>query len=125
MKRKAKISRKTKETKIDVEINIDGKGKYKIKTGIGFLTTRNVFIKSAIHLKYFCKIKKKSTENFVYMYMYIYLYVTICVHFSFYVFFIFYECIFYTSFNEILVYCHILPIKTLLQMWKRPKKLIH
>ena len=37
MKRKAKISRKTKETKIDVEINIDGKGKYKIETGIGFL----------------------------------------------------------------------------------------
>ena len=37
MKRKAKITRKTKETKIDVEINIDGKGKYKIKTGIGFL----------------------------------------------------------------------------------------
>ena len=37
MKRKAKITRKTKETKIDVEVNIDGKGKYKIKTGIGFL----------------------------------------------------------------------------------------
>ena len=37
MKRKAKISRKTKETKIDVELNIDGKGKYKIDTGIGFL----------------------------------------------------------------------------------------
>ena len=37
MKRKAKITRKTKETKIDVEMNIDGKGKYKIKTGIGFL----------------------------------------------------------------------------------------
>ena len=37
MKRKAKVSRKTKETSIDVEINIDGKGKYKIKTGIGFL----------------------------------------------------------------------------------------
>ena len=37
MKRKAKITRKTKETKIDVEINIDGKGKYKIDTGIGFL----------------------------------------------------------------------------------------
>ena len=37
MKRKAKIARKTKETKIDVEINIDGKGKYNIKTGIGFL----------------------------------------------------------------------------------------
>ncbi|OUX54600.1 MAG: imidazoleglycerol-phosphate dehydratase [Pelagibacteraceae bacterium TMED287] len=37
MKRKAKISRKTKETRITVEANIDGKGKYKIKTGIGFL----------------------------------------------------------------------------------------
>ena len=37
MKRKAEISRKTKETKIDVAINIDGKGKFKIDTGIGFL----------------------------------------------------------------------------------------
>ena len=37
MKRKAKISRKTKETSITVEVNIDGKGKYKIDTGIGFL----------------------------------------------------------------------------------------
>ena len=37
MKRKAKISRKTKETSISVEVNIDGKGKYNIKTGIGFL----------------------------------------------------------------------------------------
>ena len=37
MSRKAKISRKTKETSIFVEVNIDGKGKYKIDTGIGFL----------------------------------------------------------------------------------------
>jgi imidazoleglycerol-phosphate dehydratase len=37
MKRKAKISRKTKETSIVVEVNIDGKGEYKIDTGIGFL----------------------------------------------------------------------------------------
>ena len=37
MSRKAKISRKTKETSIAVEVNIDGKGKYKIETGIGFL----------------------------------------------------------------------------------------
>tara|TARA_Y100001970_G_scaffold273332_1_gene371385 strand:- start:150 stop:740 length:591 start_codon:yes stop_codon:yes gene_type:complete len=37
MKRKAKINRKTKETSISVEVNIDGKGKYKIDTGIGFL----------------------------------------------------------------------------------------
>ena len=37
MKRKATISRKTKETSITVSANIDGKGEYKIKTGIGFL----------------------------------------------------------------------------------------
>ena len=37
MPRKAKISRKTKETTINVETNIDGKGKYKIDSGIGFL----------------------------------------------------------------------------------------
>ena len=37
MKRKAKISRKTKETSINVDLNIDGKGKFKIETGIGFL----------------------------------------------------------------------------------------
>ena len=37
MKRKAKISRKTKETNISVEVNLDGKGKYQIKTKIGFL----------------------------------------------------------------------------------------
>ena len=37
MSRKAKVSRKTKETSVDVDLNIDGKGKYKIDTGIGFL----------------------------------------------------------------------------------------
>ena len=37
MARKAKINRKTKETKIAVEINLDGKGSYKIDTKIGFL----------------------------------------------------------------------------------------
>ena len=37
MNRKAKILRKTKETSISVEVNIDGKGNYNIKTGIGFL----------------------------------------------------------------------------------------
>ena len=37
MARKAKISRKTKETSIIVEANIDGKGSYKINTKIGFL----------------------------------------------------------------------------------------
>ena len=34
--RTAKISRKTKETDIEVMLSIDGKGRYKIKTPIGF-----------------------------------------------------------------------------------------
>ena len=34
MARKGKVSRKTKETSISVEVNIDGKGQYKIDTGI-------------------------------------------------------------------------------------------
>tara|TARA_Y100001970_G_scaffold269905_1_gene363119 strand:- start:6088 stop:6678 length:591 start_codon:yes stop_codon:yes gene_type:complete len=37
MSRKAKILRKTKETNIAAEVNLDGKGNYKIKTQIGFL----------------------------------------------------------------------------------------
>ena len=37
MARKAKINRKTKETSIAVETNLDGKGSYKIDTKIGFL----------------------------------------------------------------------------------------
>ena len=37
MARKAKINRKTKETNIAVETNLDGKGSYKIDTKIGFL----------------------------------------------------------------------------------------
>ncbi|MBI5227559.1 imidazoleglycerol-phosphate dehydratase HisB [Candidatus Micrarchaeota archaeon] len=32
----AKITRKTKETEIEVELNLDGTGKYEISTGIGF-----------------------------------------------------------------------------------------
>ena len=37
MTRKAKILRKTKETNISVDVNLDGKGKYQVKTKIGFL----------------------------------------------------------------------------------------
>ena len=35
--RKAAYTRKTKETEIDVELNLDGTGVYDVKTGIGFL----------------------------------------------------------------------------------------
>ena len=35
--RTANVERKTKETSISVDINIDGTGKYDIQTGIGFL----------------------------------------------------------------------------------------
>ena len=35
--RKAKIARKTKETDIEVSVNIDGTGVYDVDTGIGFL----------------------------------------------------------------------------------------
>ncbi|MEQ1789694.1 MAG: imidazoleglycerol-phosphate dehydratase HisB [Rickettsiales bacterium] len=33
----AKIERKTKETQVSVELNLDGTGKYEVSTGIGFL----------------------------------------------------------------------------------------
>ena len=35
--RTAKVERKTKETSITVEMNLDGRGKYEVDTGIGFL----------------------------------------------------------------------------------------
>jgi len=35
--RKTKIERKTKETQIAVDLDLDGTGKYEVKTGIGFL----------------------------------------------------------------------------------------
>lgn len=35
--RTAKVERKTKETQIAVELNLDGTGKYEVSTGIGFL----------------------------------------------------------------------------------------
>ena len=36
-KRTAKIHRKTKETDVSLELNLDGVGKYQIDTGVGFL----------------------------------------------------------------------------------------
>ena len=53
MKRKAKINRKTKETNISVDMNIDGKGKYKIDTGIGFLNNRVTHANLAITSNYY------------------------------------------------------------------------
>ena len=50
MKRKATISRKTKETSITVSANIDGKGEYKIKTGIGLNAKINNFGEGRIEL---------------------------------------------------------------------------
>ena len=35
--RKAEISRKTNETTVSVSVNLDGEGRYDVKTGIGFL----------------------------------------------------------------------------------------
>ena len=35
--REGKVARKTKETDIDVSVNLDGTGKYDVETGIGFL----------------------------------------------------------------------------------------
>jgi len=37
MARTARVSRSTKETEIEVEVNLDGTGQYEIATGIGFL----------------------------------------------------------------------------------------
>jgi imidazoleglycerol-phosphate dehydratase len=36
-KRTAKLHRKTKETDVNISLNLDGTGKYKIDTGVGFL----------------------------------------------------------------------------------------
>ena len=47
--RKAIIKRKTKETDIEIGLNIDGKGKYEIKTPIGFFTHMlNAFAKHGL-----------------------------------------------------------------------------
>ena len=37
MQRKAEIERKTKETQIQIQLNLDGTGRQQIDTGIGFL----------------------------------------------------------------------------------------
>ena len=61
MKRKAKISRKTRETSISVDLNIDGKGKYKIDTGIGFLN--HMLEQLAKHSSIDLNLKAKGDTN--------------------------------------------------------------
>ena len=34
--RRAEVSRKTKETEISIELNLDGAGEYQVETGVGF-----------------------------------------------------------------------------------------
>ena len=65
MKRKAEISRKTKETKIDVAINIDGKGKFKIDTGIGFLD--HMLEQLSKHSSIDLKVKAKGDTHIVFI----------------------------------------------------------
>ncbi len=62
--RKAFISRKTKETEIEIELNLDGSGKYQIETSVGFLDHMlelfafhgnfdlKIFAKGDIHVDY-------------------------------------------------------------------------
>ena len=38
MSRQAKVRRQTKETTIEVDLNVDGTGQYEVETPIGFLT---------------------------------------------------------------------------------------
>ena len=55
--RTGKIFRETKETKIEVEINLDGEGKTEISTGIGFFNhMMNLFAAHGrFDLKIFCE----------------------------------------------------------------------
>ena len=61
MSRKAKILRKTKETNISVEVNLDGKGNYEIKSKIGFLD--HMFEQLAKHSLIDIKINAKGDTH--------------------------------------------------------------
>ena len=57
MQRTATIERNTNETKISVELNLDGTGKYEVSTGIGFLDhmLEQLSRHSLIDIKLTCK----------------------------------------------------------------------
>ncbi len=56
--RTAKINRKTQETEVTVEINLDGSGNYKINTGIGFFD--HMLTQVAVHGLFDISIKAKG-----------------------------------------------------------------
>lgn len=56
--RKASISRKTKETEIKIEVNLDGSGQHNIETSIGFLD--HMFELFAFHGNFDIKLKAKG-----------------------------------------------------------------
>jgi len=58
MMRKAKIERKTKETDILVEVNLDGSGKFEIETGVGFFD--HMLIQIAVHGLFDLTVKSKG-----------------------------------------------------------------
>jgi len=58
MMRKAKVERKTKETDILVEVNLDGSGKFEIETGIGFFD--HMLIQIAVHGLFDLTVKSKG-----------------------------------------------------------------
>jgi len=56
--RTAKIERKTKETEILIEIDLDGNGEYDIETGIGFID--HMLTQLAVHGKFNLYVKAKG-----------------------------------------------------------------
>jgi len=60
-KRSAKLHRKTKETDVNISLNLDGEGKYEIDTGIGFLD--HMLTHLSKHSKIDMDIKAKGDLN--------------------------------------------------------------
>ena len=63
MKRKAKIVRKTKETSISVEVNLDGKGLYKVDTKIEVINSRAIFSIIWQNSGPYCNFLRNSPHN--------------------------------------------------------------
>ncbi|MFX1365322.1 MAG: imidazoleglycerol-phosphate dehydratase HisB [Promethearchaeota archaeon] len=61
MERKAKLERKTKETSIEIEMNIDGSGDTKINTSIGFFD--HLLTQIAVHGSFDMKILAEGDLN--------------------------------------------------------------